>query len=51
MWLIESIVLESSTSSFISRSFVNAGSFVRESSVQLWGVNQRIMETEEVTDL
>jgi hypothetical protein len=37
--LIESVVLESSNSSF-----------VRELSVRLWSVNQRTTETEEVTD-
>jgi hypothetical protein len=37
--LIDSVVMESSTSSF-----------VRELSVQLWSVNQRATEAEEVTD-
>jgi hypothetical protein len=48
--LIDSVVLESSTSSFISQSFVNEDSFVRELSVQLWNVDQRTLEAEELTD-
>jgi hypothetical protein len=43
--LIESVVLESSPSSFC-----NEDSFVRELSVQLWSVNQRTTEDEGVTD-
>jgi hypothetical protein len=36
--------------SFLSQSFLNEDSFVRDLSVQLWSVNQRTTEAEKVTD-
>jgi hypothetical protein len=47
---IESVVLESSTTSFVIQSFAYEDSFVRVLSVQLWSVNQWTTDTEEVTD-
>jgi hypothetical protein len=48
--VIESVVLESSTSSFVSQSSLNEGSFLRALNVELWSGNQLTTEAEEVND-